>query len=416
MLSLAACVTSGQPAASAQSAFPDAEKGKHHTAEFDNGANRGLPAMIVTDEEAPQVIYRRGSRDTVLPAPEQMSVAPDNNKQNVETLVTRKLRNLRRDLTDIEDVLAREQDRLLSLQRKCDADASEYYGIVASVNTELQSGTTPGNPILVEKWNRAQDRLDALSQKAGYLSTLAGDITDDAKRAQYLQENIRATYNLSGAVKEDHQNLRQLEDKVNATIVGINRLLTAANDDINRRNAYLRTERGNMQTLSLSIANGELYGQSLTNSLYQKVVDSGDGLATPPAASRSSAPMPLAKAVPGAPAAARDGGNIRPASFSARRPLVVIRFDRSSVDYQQPLYTAVNQALQKYPGAKFDLVAVSAGQGNPAEIALASTEARKNGEDVVRSLMQMGLPMERLRLNAATSNGVRNSEVHVYLQ
>jgi len=83
------------------------------------------------------------------------------------------------------------------------------------------------------------------------------------------------------------------------------------------------------------------------------------------------------------------------------------------VNYEQALYSAVGQALEKYPAAKFDLVAVSPSQ---AKMALASTEARKNGESVLRSLANMGLPLERVRLNAANSSAVRNSEVHLYLQ
>ena len=86
------------------------------------------------------------------------------------------------------------------------------------------------------------------------------------------------------------------------------------------------------------------------------------------------------------------------------------------MQYEQPLYTAVSQALDKYPNARFDLVAVSSSRGNPAEMALASSEARKNGEAVLRSLSAMGLPVERVRLNAANSPDVRNSEVHIYLQ
>ena len=43
-------------------------------------------------------------------------------------------------------------------------------------------------------------------------------------------------------------------------------------------------------------------------------------------------------------------------------------------------------------------------------------QARKNGEAVVRSLTQMGLPSERLRMNSANSRDVRNTEVHIYIQ
>jgi len=99
-----------------------------------------------------------------------------------------------------------------------------------------------------------------------------------------------------------------------------------------------------------------------------------------------------------------------------RKPLVIIRFDRPNVDYDQPLYMAISQALEKYPSAKFDLVAVSVSGGNPARLAMSSSEARKNGEAVLRSMAKMGLPMERVRLSAANSKDVLNSEVHIYIQ
>jgi hypothetical protein len=119
--------------------------------------------------------------------------------------------------------------------------------------------------------------------------------------------------------------------------------------------------------------------------------------------------------------AAEDGQNFLKGANGApvpaqKKPLVVIRFNRPGVDYQQAVYTAVSQALEKYPSAHFDLVAVSTSEGNPAQVALASTEARKNGEAVLRTLTQMGLPMERIRLDAASSRDVSNSEVHLYIQ
>lgn len=54
--------------------------------------------------------------------------------------------------------------------------------------------------------------------------------------------------------------------------------------------------------------------------------------------------------------------------------------------------------------------------GNAAETSLAGTDARKNGEAVLRSLTQMGLPLERVRLSAAQSRDVQNGEVHLYVQ
>lgn len=352
--------------------------------------NSRMPGLVVTNEPPPEVIYQRGSRDTVLAG---KNISTSNlrglSSQRVETLVTRKVGELNRDLSELERTAKGYGDRLRGLQAKSDRAAAQYYELVATMNTELQAGSTPGNPVLVERWNIAQDKLESLSQNASLLNGLAADLSNEASKAGYLQENVRGAYGLSGAVKEDHEKLRALEDRTNQTIVTLNRLLTNVSDEINRRQAYLRTEKLNMQTLSLAVANGELYGQNLSNSLFKKAA-----------------------------AEARDvygSEGVAPAS-SNRRPLVIIRFDRPNVSYEQALYTAVGAALEKYPAAKFDLVAVSPSQGNPAEIALASTEARKNGESVLRSLTHMGLPMERVRLNAANSASVRNSEVHIYLQ
>lgn len=387
-LALAGCTTDGS---TTTMGWPTNNSQYHAAA--DDSADRDLPGLVVTDAPPPDVIYRRGSRDTVLSG-HDTSVAtrlPAFNSQRVETLVTRKVAELNRDLTSLERSTENYQDRLRSLQSKSDAEASEYYALVASVNTELQSGTTPGNPVLIERWNVAQDKLNDLAQSAGHLNELATDLANEASKAAYLQEAVRATYGLSGAVEQDHEKLRATEDSVNQNIVELNRLLTTVNDEIKRRDSYLRSERLNMQTMSLAIANGELYGQSLTNSLFKRAAEDG---------------QELFKAEPAA------GGTTPP----QRRPLVIIRFDRANVNYEQAVYSAVGQALEKYPSAKFDLIAVSPAEGNPAEMALASTEARKNGESVLRSLTSMGLPMERIRLNAANSKDVRNSEVHIYIQ
>ncbi|MEZ0226229.1 MAG: hypothetical protein ACAH83_16860 [Alphaproteobacteria bacterium] len=354
----------------------------------DQSGNRG-PSLVRTNTAAPDVIYRRGSRDTVLAGADTSAAMHTQPfySSHVETLVTRKVADLNHDLSSLQSTTSTFQSRLNSLQAKSDTDAAQYYEIVATINTELQSGTTAGNPVLVEKWNLAQTKLENLSESAGLLNGLATDLSNEASKASYLQDNVRAAYGLSGAVKEDHESLRQVEDGVNQQIVYLNRLLTSVNDEISRRNAYLRTEHLNMQTLSLAINNGELYGQNITNSLFKKATD-------------ANSKVMMSQAAP-------------PVSH---RPLVIIRFDRPNVNYEEALYNAVSQALEKYPGARFDLVAVSPTKGNPAQLALASSEARKNGEAVMRSLAQMGLPVERIRLNAANSAEVRNSEVHLYLQ
>jgi hypothetical protein len=344
------------------------------------------PGLVVTDTPAPDVIYRAGSHDTVLASNNAVSFPPVNTS-HMETLVTQKARDLGHELDQLRNATDNANDLLQELRSKNDKAAADYYAAVAVVSTELEGGTTRGNPILVDRWNVAQEKLNALSQESGRLTDLASDLSNQASRASYLLDSTQNAFSISGAVPEDHKKLTSIQDGVEQTISLINRLLSKTNDEINRRATYLQSERANLQTLALGIANGELYGKNLTNSLFTKTVEGDRSL-------RGDA-----SGVPG-----------------MRKPLVIIRFDRPNVNYEQALYTAVHQALDKYPTAKFDLVAVSNLEGNAAQLALASQEARKNAEMVLRSLQNMGLPVERVRLSAASSKNVLNSEVHLYLQ
>jgi hypothetical protein len=101
---------------------------------------------------------------------------------------------------------------------------------------------------------------------------------------------------------------------------------------------------------------------------------------------------------------------------NAPRPLVKIRFDRPDVSYEQPVYMAVNEALARYPNARFELVAVHPGTGNAAQVAIESTRARRNAERVLRSLTQMGLSTDRVDISYAPSQEATTSEVHLYVR
>jgi hypothetical protein len=353
----------------------------------------GRPALVITTEQpAPNVVFRRGSHDTVLANP--ASGAPVRisslKSQHIETPVTQKAAELSDQMDQMHGKTSAYARRLQELQNNGDLQSAAYYTLVASINADLQTGTTPGNPILVDRWNTAQDKLNALSQSASFLNTLAMDLSYHASNLSFLLESTQAAFALSGAVDEDHKKLTSIEDSVNQDLIAANRLMLMVNDDLSRRSSYLRTERGNLQTLSLAIANGELYGQNLTNGVFKRAA-AGD----------------LSLNKPGADT---------PAATPARKPLVIIRFDHPNVNYDQPLYTAISQALEKYPAAKFDLVAVSMAEGNPAKMAMSSSDARKNGEEVLRAMIKMGLPIERVSLSAANSRDVLNSEVHIYIQ
>ena len=98
------------------------------------------------------------------------------------------------------------------------------------------------------------------------------------------------------------------------------------------------------------------------------------------------------------------------------RPLVVIRFDRPNIQFQQALYNAVSRALERKPNASFDLVAVSPKQGSPAQAALNSTQSKRSAESVLRTLADMGLPANRVKLSSRASQDVESNEVQIYVR
>jgi len=300
------------------------------------------------------------------------------------TLVGNQVGGLRGELGQLQGRLADRSNRYQQIKASTTQNAQIYHGTVAAIGARLQLGTTPGNPVLVQQWNEAQTQLDRLSADIAGMNALGNEVTADASLANFLLDRTRGTYALSGAVDEDHRQLQVLEDEISRTQVSVDRLLHELTADIQRQTTYVGNERGNLSAMSYGIKSGQAYGGSL--------------------AART--------AFAGRPPADISGTG---ASFSAagRKPLVVIRFDRADVAYQQALYNAVSRALDVKANAQFDLVAVSPQRGSAAESTQVAQRARRSAEGVLRSLTEMGLPANRISLSTMAGD-VGTNEVHVY--
>lgn len=294
------------------------------------------------------------------------------------TQVNKTIQTLRSQVAGLEGKLGANAQRLADLRNNGAGAATAYQESKARITARLQIGTTKGNPELVSEWNSAQTSLDAVSANINQLSALGTDVTGDSSTAHFALDQISATFNVSGAVDEDHRQLQLLEDETNQTIVLIDRLLKEVSDNVQRQTAYVANERSNLSILSNSIKSGELYGGT-----------------------------------PGLTAAAASN-NLQFASSGT--PLVVVRFDRPNVDYQQVLYAALNQALQSRPNANFQVVAVSPTRGNAASVQMAQTTARRHAQDVMRSMTDMGVPASRMNVASSTDPAAAASEVRVFIR
>ncbi|MCH8110818.1 MAG: hypothetical protein IH905_02510 [Proteobacteria bacterium] len=311
------------------------------------------------------------------------------------TFVGQRIAQLRNDLGTLQRNIGGRNQQLQNIRNQTMGVSQRYHGTVAAISTRLQMGTTPGNPVLIDQWNAAQGELDALGGDIAQMNSLANIVAADSAFAAFLLESTRATFGLAGAIDEDHRQLAILEDETNRTVVLIDRLLNELSEDVSRQTAYVGNERSNLTTLSLAIKNGELLGSSLANRAF-----------------RSAAPIASRAPLAGSNTAASS----QVASIAGRRPLVVIRFDRPNVPFEQALYTAVSQALDTRAGAQFDLVAVTPSGGSPADLAINSSKSKKNAESVLRALLEMGLPADRVALSASTSGDAFTNEVHIYVR
>jgi len=309
--------------------------------------------------------------------------------QQTGTVVGKKIISLREELKRLQTAVSKQNMQLQRARAKIVQDSRRYHASVASINSRLQIGTTPGNPILVRQYNSAQADLDRLSGDLAQMNGLSTAISGDSTMSSFLSESVKATFSISGAVDEDHRQLAILEDEVNRTVILIERLHKEVVEDVRRQSNYVATERSNLNLLASGIRSGEIYGASLVNQAMVASAGGAGGL-------RSIPP--------------------RPRSTVGRRPLVVIRFDRPNVPYQQALYTAVSRVLERRPNATFDLVAVAPSLGGKARTALNKTKSRRFAEGVLRALVEMGLPPSRIAMSTKVNGGARANEVHLYLR
>ena len=345
----------------------------------DTSAAAEAPPTAAADTAAPPTAAAPMSAPVSAGAAPVATITPVTveNGPDTGTAVNKTIQSLRAQVAGLQQRLAANAQRLVDLRSQGAGAAGSYQEAKAHITTRLQVGTTRGNPELVAEWNTAQGQLDALSANVNALNALGTDVTNDSSTAHYALNQISATFNVSGAVDEDHRQLQLLEDETSQTMVMVDRLLSEVSDGIQRQTAYIATERANLTTLAAAIKNGDFYGGNIAGSL-------------------------------GA------GGGVQMAS--AGSPLVVVRFDRPNVDYQQVLYAALNQALQNRPGASFQVVAVSPTRGTAASVQLAQTAARHHAEDVMRSMSEMGVPATRMGVASTTDPAATVSEVRVFVR
>ena len=342
------------------------------------------PSILIDDEE---LMPSDGQLidDGTVSRTEQISSDPSG------TFVGQKISPLREDYTAVQDAFLIHRDSYEEIKSRVYGASTEFYGTIAAINTKLQLGTTPGNPVLVREYDRAQGELDNIEEYMREINLLNQKVNADAGVVALLKSTLNKTLRLAGAIDQDHRQLEILEDDTEKLEIDIARLINEITEEISRQAGFAKIENQNMLVVAVAIRNGESMGTGILNRSFL-------------------AAQALAEA--GAP----DEQLSVPKVNISGLPLVVIRFDDPDIDYEKTLFDAIGVTVDKKPGATFGLVAVAPIGKNDGETRINSSKVKKYAERVLRSLVSFGLPSKKVALSAKTSGDVVVPEVHIYVQ
>ena len=343
------------------------------------------PSIFIDDEQMMPEDVTTFSDDGTLTREDQISAEPSG------TFVGQKIPPLREDFDSVTEAFLIHRDSYEEIKNRVYGAATQYYGTVAAINTKLQLGTTPGNPVLVKQYDEAQTELKNIESYSREVNLLNQKVTADAGVVALLKSTINKTLRLAGAIDQDHRHLEVLEDDVEKIEVNIARIINEITEEVSRQSGFMRIENQNLLTVAVAIRNGEAMGTGIRNRAFlaaQALADAG----------------PPDKQL-----------EVKRVNITGL-PLVVIRFDDPNIDYEKTLYDAIGITVDKKPDASFGLVAVAPIGKNEGETRINASKVKKYAERVLRSLVSFGLPSKKVALSAKTSGDVVVPEVHIFVQ
>ena len=343
------------------------------------------PSILIDDEE-------------MLPT-DDTTIVDDGSLQRTEqieagasgTFVGQKINPLREDFVAVAEAFNIHRDSYEEIKSRVYGASTEFYGTIAAINTKLQLGTTPGNPVLVRQYDEGQSELDNIEEYMREINLLNQKVNADAGVVALLKSTLNKTLRLAGAIDQDHRQLELLEDDTEKLEIDIARLINEITEEISRQAGFAKIENQNMLVMAVAIRNGEAMGTGILNRSFlaaQALADAG-----PP-----------------------DQQLDVPQVNITGLPLVVIRFDDPDINYEKTLFDAIGTTVDKKSDATFGLVAVAPIGKNEGETRINSSKVKKYAERVLRSLVSFGLPSKKVALTAKTSGDVVVPEVHIYVQ
>jgi len=349
-----------------------------------------FPSLIGSDSQEAYNADKRGIDSADLPMLGSSSFEPLEISKGGDTgtFVGQKVISFRNELTQLQNAIRTNNSELQKIRTAVISNASQYHKTVGAIEAKLQVGTTPGNPQMYALLQSAQNNVQQMNVNSNALQQLSARVTSDASVVNNLLDSIRATFAISGAVDEDHRQLRILQNETNQTAILINSLLNEVNSDVARQIQYNETANSNIVQLDSAIKRGS-YGVS-------------------------NVPLGMSVPVMAATATSRTA----PVSYAgnhaavAGKPLFVAKFNKGNVNYKDGLRRAVNAAKAKKTNVVFEVVAVTPVSGGTS----ARSNAQNHATTIFQEIVNMGVSAERVNLSSRSSSDASSPEVQVFVR
>ncbi len=297
------------------------------------------------------------------------------------TFVGQKVTTFRSELSQLQNSIRANNAQLQQIRGSVVNNALQYHKVIGMIEAKLQVGTTPGNPQMYAMLQSAQNNIQTMNSNSNALSQLSSKVSSDAANANYLVDSIRAAYSISGAVDEDHRQLRILENEATQTSMLMNSLSAEINSDVARQQQYIETAKNYIVDLNTAVKAGSF------------------GI--------NNAPLASSAILSGA-----TYNTVKNNAVASGKPLFVAKFNKSDVKYKTGLKQAVSNAVAKKPNVIFDVVAVSPANGSQ----LSSANAKNNATQIFQDMIEMGIGADKINLAAKTSADATSSEVQIFVR
>ena len=238
---------------------------------------------------------------------------------------------------------------------------------------------------------QAQDNVQNMFTNANALDNLSTKTATILTSINYLENSIAAAFNISGAVDEDHKQLRELQNEA----MTVAQKAAALNETVSNAASFQQQtaiqSSQEINALHESVKNG-------TNTfkvIQRPVMQRSTGYAPIVPVTRSAKPFKTVSKKASAP-------------IANGLPLFSVRFNDSNVNYKEGLNTAIKSALNRKPNATFDIVAISDSNGQ--------NKAQQYASNIFNEVVKLGANAGNVSLNARISEKTPVAEVQIFVK